>query len=575
MKKYRLTTKVLAVAACLVIVFSQNTSLVAQLNGSKRQEKRIDKIFSAYDNSETPGVAVAIVKNGRIIFKKGYGIANLNSKSPVTSKTVFNIGSVSKQFTVFMTLLLEKDGKLSIDDDIRQYLPEMHKFDKAITLRHLITHTSGLKDVYLLSTMAGWRQDDVAKHEQKLRLVFRQKELGFTPGERFSYSNTGTMLLSEIIARVSGITFAEFARERVFKPLGMNSTFIMTDFEKIVENMSYSYYKPDGEYRLAINPSSIQGYSNIYSTVEDMSLWAMNFANPKIGDSELIKKMRTKTKLNSGEAIRFAMGQNFTPYKGLTHIEHTGSHRAYLAYLGRFPEQNISIVLLSNNEGLKPNLFGKSYEVADLFLSKYYDKSKENIPSKKAPVKTIKLSGKQLDKFSGLYWNEEDKYSRKIYIKDGMLMYFRGENNESQLAPIGGNKFQMLNVDVDLKVKFGKNKKNKKTMTVIEDDLSPGEFVTYKPANYTPKRLMEFIGRYYSEELDASYTFRLENGKLFARHLRLDDAKLTAIKTDLFKTNQWFFNQVKFIRDKKNKIVGLHASNVRVNNVWFKKVLTN
>ena len=571
MKECKLRIK-LSVSLLGVLICFQSISLKAQSIKSEQAEQKIDKIFADYNNRKTPGVAVAVVKNGKVVFKKGYGIANLDSSSSITPKTVFNIGSVSKQFTVFMTLLLEKEGKLSIDDDVRKYLPEMHKFETTITLRHLITHTSGLKDAYLLSTMAGWRQDDVATHEQRLRLIFRQKELDFRPGERFSYSNTGTLLLSEIVSRVAKKPFAEFAYERVFKPLDMNNSFIMTDAEKVVNNFSYSYYKTGGEYKKAINPSSVQGYSNVYSTLEDMCRWANNFSKPKVGDGEIIKKMRTKTRLNNGKTIRFAMGQNFTPYKSLIQIEHTGSHRAYLAYLGRFPGQKVSIIVLSNNEQLKPILFGKSYEVADVFLSQYYAKPINNKPTKNPSTKFIKLAKKQLEKFSGLYWNEGDSYSRKIYVKNGVLMYFRGENNESQLAPIGKNEFQMLNVDVDLRVKFGKNKRKKKTMIVREGDDTPGIFTAYEPANYSSKDLAEFTGRYYSEELDASYTFRIENGKLIARHFRLDDIKLTAIKMNLFRTNQWFFNQVNFIRSKNNKITGLRASNVRVNNIWFKKV---
>ncbi|MCB1025401.1 MAG: beta-lactamase family protein, partial [Acidobacteria bacterium] len=521
---------------------------------------------------KTPGLAVAVVQDGKVIFKKGYGVANLDSKSLITPQTVFNIGSVSKQFTVFMTLLLEREGKLSIDDDVRKYLPELHSFDKTITLRNLIVHTSGLKDAQLLSSMAGWRQGDVYTHEQLLRLVFRQKELDFAPGDQFKYSNTGTLLLSEIIARVSGKPFAEFARERVFEPLGMKSTFIMTDYEKLVENFAYSYYKPNDQYRFAGNPNSVQGFSNVYSTVEDMCLWAMNFSDPIVGDKEIIKKMDTKTVLNSGEIIRFAMGQNYTPYKGLVQIEHTGSHRAYLAYLGRFPEQKTSIVLLSNNEQLKPDLFGKSYEVADVFLSSNYKEPEKIEASKKADPKLIKLTSAQLEKYTGLYWFEQDQYSRKIYVKDGKLMYFRGENNESELGAISATEFKMLNVDDDLRINFAQDERKNKTMSVTVNGDSPAIAEFFEPANYTAKTLIEFTGKYYSEELDATYVVRLEDQKLIARHFRLEDAELSAIKADHFNSNQWYFARVRFVRDAKNQIIGLRASNPRADNVWFAKV---
>ena len=215
-------------------------------------EKEIDQIFEKWDRSDTPGAAVAVVKDGEIIFKKGYGLANMEYEIAITPNTVFHIASVSKQFTAFAALLLEKDGIISMDDDIRKYIPEVPDFGKTITLRHLATHTSGLRDQWDLLALGGWRLDDVITTEHVLKLVNKQKGLNFDPGEEFIYCNTGFTLLAEVVARVSGKTFAEFCEERIFQPLQMDRTLFYDDHEKIVPNRSYSYY-----------PDSLLGYKKV------------------------------------------------------------------------------------------------------------------------------------------------------------------------------------------------------------------------------------------------------------------------------------------------------------------------
>jgi len=189
----------------------------------KPTSQDIDAIFKDYNNSASPGAAIAVVHQGEIVFKQGYGSANLEYDVPITSKTIFHAASVSKQFTVFATLLLEEDGKLSLDDDVRKYLPEVPNFGKKITLRHLASHTSGIRDQWELLSMAGWRLDDVITGEHILRMVSKQKELNFEPGAAYMYSNTGFTLLAEVVARVSGKSFSEFTQDRIFKPLGMVS----------------------------------------------------------------------------------------------------------------------------------------------------------------------------------------------------------------------------------------------------------------------------------------------------------------------------------------------------------------
>ena len=208
----------------------------------KTPEEKIDQMMFL-NTSKTPGASIAVMKEGKLVFSKGYGMANLEYDIPVDNSTIFHIASVSKQFTAFSILLLAEDGKLNIDDDIRKYIPEVPDFGKTITLRHLANHTSGLRDQWNLLVMAGWRMDDVITTEQVLKLISRQESLNFEPGDEFLYCNTGFTLLAEVVARVSEMSFAEFTEKRIFAPLGMKSSLFYDDHEKIVKNRAYSYQK--------------------------------------------------------------------------------------------------------------------------------------------------------------------------------------------------------------------------------------------------------------------------------------------------------------------------------------------
>ena len=245
----------------------------AQINTSKALEVKIDSIFSNYNDINKPGASVAVVSNGEIIFKKGYGSANLEYDIPVTPSTVFHIASVSKQFTVYAILLLEQEGKLSFDDDIRKHIPEVPDFGTTITLRHLAAHTSGMRDQWSLLNLAGWRWDDVITKDHIMKLVTKQKELNFQPGEEYTYCNTGFTLLAEVVARVSGKSFAEFTEEYMFKPLNMTKTLFYDDHEKVVKDRAYSYYATDGSYKKSVLSYANVGATSLFTTVEDLALW--------------------------------------------------------------------------------------------------------------------------------------------------------------------------------------------------------------------------------------------------------------------------------------------------------------
>ncbi len=534
--------------------------------GESALGKEVDRIFEPWNSPNTPGAAVAVVKDGKIIYKKGYGMANLEYGIPNTPSTVFHIASVSKQFTVFSILLLEKEGKLSLDDDIRKYIPEVPDFGKTITLKHLAAHTSGMRDQWNLLVMAGWRFDDVITTEHVMKMVAKQKELNFNPGEEFYYCNTGFTLLAEVVARVSGKTFAEFTQERIFAPLNMTSTLFYDDHEKIVKNRAYSYHKEGEIYKKSVLSYANVGATSLFTTVEDLSLWAMNFENPKVGDRAIFDRMNTKAILNDGKEVDGALGQFITPYKGLMQIQHGGADAGYRTYLGRFPDQKFAIIVFSNDASFSAGTMAMM--VADIYLKN--DFPKQEIAKSKT-FKYLKLPTQELEKYCGSYWNDNEKYGRRIYLKNDTLRYWRNEFSEDPIVAIGKVEFKMTTSPEDLRIKFGKED-GRSTMKVTINRIDPSNFVSYEPAQLTTDQLKEYTGTYFSDELSTYYHVKLKEGKLVAEHMRISDIKFTPIMENLFSGDVYFMGFVEFLRDSKNQITGFNVVNGRVRNLLFERL---
>lgn len=401
-------------------------------------DKQIDTLFSGY-NSTTPGVAVAVVKDGKVIFKKGYGTANLEYDIPVTTKTVFQLASVSKQFTAFAIYLLEKQGKITLEDDVRKYLPEIPDPGKTIRIKHLLSHTSGIRDQAGLQALAGKLSEDVTTTPHILRLLSRQKELNFEPGTRFLYSNSGYTLLAEIVKRASGQSFAEFTKKNIFAPLGMNDTQVYDDHERIVKNRADSYELQGGLYKKKSVNNSAEGASNLYTTVEDLAKWVINFYNPVVGDAELMRRFNEPSLLNNGErvvwgitdgsAVYHAKGQNNWNYRGVSMMSHGGHAAAFRTFLGRFPDKRMGVIILSNDEHYLN--FDTSIKIAEFYLK---DDMKP-VPVSNTPAasnKPVEKSHNNLKDFEGRFYNDdlETHYSAKLVGGKLVLSHTRLGNIE-------------------------------------------------------------------------------------------------------------------------------------------------
>ena len=403
-------------------------------------EGRVDQLMVAYDRPDAPGVALAITQNGAILYERGYGSANLEYDIPITPETIFHVASVSKQFTAFAVTMLAAEGALSLDDDVRKYIPEVPDFGKTITLRHLIHHTSGLRDQWNLLALAGWRLDDVITKEHILKLISNQKELNFEPGAEMVYCNTGYTLLAETVARVTGEPFPVWTAENIFKPLGMTNTHFHDDHEMIVKNRAYSYaLSPNGGYQKSVLSYANVGATSLFTTVEDLARWTSNLQDGHIvGGRAVVDQMHEPGILNDGETLSYAFGLSIGTYRGLDFVGHSGGDAGFRSYAGRFPDQQFVVVILSNHASANPS--GLARQVAEVYLSDDMEPPAA-ADSPDPPAEETPPPSPMLTDFTGTYTSEELDTTYRLSVEDGRLIARHQRHPDIVLTPSADDAF--------------------------------------------------------------------------------------------------------------------------------------
>ena len=388
-------------------------------------EARVDQLFAEWNRPDSPGAAFAVTRDGKVIYQQGYGMANLEYDIPITTTTIFDIASVSKQFAAFAIVTLSDEGEFSLDDDIGTYLPDLPDFGHTITIRHLLHHTSGLRDWVQSLVIAGVGMEDVISFRHILKMARHQKALNFEPGSEFLYSNTGYNLLAEIVEKVTGNSFREWTDTNIFKPLDMTDSHFHDDHQMILKNQAYSYQAAEnGEFKHAVNNTTALGSSSLYSTVEDLAKWILNFDNTHIGEQTVIEQMHQRGVLNNGEQIDYAFGLNIGEYRGLKTIGHSGSWRGFRSHLMRFPDQKFGVVILCNLDTFNPLRLAE--KVADIYLADVLAPVEASEPNKAAEsnegVKSEPLTPEQLTEFEGDYYTEELDTTYTIGVRGDQLV---------------------------------------------------------------------------------------------------------------------------------------------------------
>ena len=403
-------------------------------------ETQVDKVFARWTTS-TPGCAVGVGKGGTPVLQKAYGMADLEHDVPNRADTIFEAGSVSKQFTAAAILLLAQDGKLSLDDPARKYVPELPDYGAPLTIRQMLQHTSGLRDWGEIASIAGWpRTTRVHTHAHALDIISRQKALNFPSGTQHSYSNSGYNLAAIIVSRLSGKSFAEFSRDRIFEPLGMTRTSWRDDYTRIVKDRAMAYAPAGETFRLNMPFENVHGNGGLLTTVGDLLKWNEHFVSPKIGNAAFVRLQQEPGKFNDGRSHEYAMGLYVRPYKGLPEVGHSGSTAGYRAYLTRFPEQHLSVAVLCNTSNA--NATQHALAVADMYLGdsiKAMTTTAGNRPRREAPSFTA--DPKDLAAYVGSYYSDEAEVTYEVALDADTLVLKRRPDTVMRLRATAKDEF--------------------------------------------------------------------------------------------------------------------------------------
>lgn len=513
----------------------------------------IDKIF-IWATPSTPGCAVAVSQHGKLVVNRAYGSADLERDVSITPNTIFDIGSTHKQFVAAAALLLVEEKRLSLSDDVRTYISELPDYGQKITIDHLLTHTSGIRDWTGLLPLAAGNPD-------ALTVILRQRNLNFAPGNEWSYSNSGYVLLKEIVARASGMSFGEFTRKRLFDPLGMKSTSYSVDMREVIKNRALAYEKEDGRWKMAMLLDNNRGGGGILSTASDLLIWNDALTNNRLG-SFVTEKLQERAKLNNGRQLKYARGLIVESYRGVKEVWHSGGAAGYHSWLGRYPAQGLSTAVLCNSDAMAATALAR--RISDLFLPATGAQGPENnLPPIAADG--VDVAGLDLNSRAGLYFIEGAEPLRLV-VDRGRLRVAGGP----ALVAQSKDRFKRWGAALEF---MSQDEFEMRFLSPDEFELRSmeGKTTQYRRAQpYAPTAddLKAFAGRYESAEIGAVFQVESKGGGLQVRleHTPSRSLELKPVARDTFQISRV---TVRFHRDKSGKLVALDYSNPLIRNAKF------
>ena len=423
-----------------VLLLALSLGLLASPAAAQNAAARVDSIYADVAKPGHPGCAVAVVRDGQMILEKGYGSAHLEHDVPITPASVFYAGSVSKQFTAAAIARAARDGKLSLDDDVRKWIPELPDFGQRITVRHLVHHTSGIRDYLALRGLAGEPPDGVFGDDDVYTILTRQKAPNFPPGERHLYSNSGYWLMGQIIERATGLTLRQYADSVFFRPLGMTHTYFHDDHAQIVKNRAQAY-APAGEGRWAISMPNfdVVGAGGLHTTVGDLARWDAMWFDATPGTAEFVRGLHQRGVLSSGDTIAYAFGVTVDSYRGLPRVSHGGAYGGYRAHQLRFPEQRFSVLQLCNAANANPD--ARALRVAESFLGEAFREPRRQAAAPQVRGTTVlRPSAAQLAAYAGRYSSPELAADVMLSVRgDSLIVRRRGA--ETVMRATGADEF--------------------------------------------------------------------------------------------------------------------------------------
>jgi CubicO group peptidase (beta-lactamase class C family) len=504
------------VAAIVAVVLGIGyATLLAQSTANASSEAKVDRVFAKLSTT-TPGCAVGVGVAGTPVLTRAYGMADLERDVKNTAETIFEAGSVSKQFTAGAVLLLAREGKLALDDPARKYLPELPDYGHPLTIRHMLNHTSGLRDWGSVAAIAGWpRSTRLHTHAHVLDIVSRQRALNFTPGTRWSYSNTGYNLAAIIVSRVSGMSFAEFTRVRMFEPLGMTRTSWRDDHGRIVKGRAISYSEGRDGFRTLMPFENVHGNGGLLTTVGDLLKWNDNFVTSKVGDRAFVDDQERVGRFGDGRAHGYALGLRVDEYKGLRRVAHGGSTAGYRAYLSRYPEPQVSVAVLCNVASVNPTEYANA--VADVYLA-------DRLKAAVAPRATHSLTVSETDAVVGMYRNTQTgdplmvaRTDNGISIEDGPALIAQ---SPTRFVTESGDVLELGAAEHSIRW--------------TDSYGSVDTFAKVEPVVWSAERMKELVGAYLSDDAEAVINVAVNDGDLVLKRRPNTTIKLSSLYADAF-----------------------------------------
>jgi len=528
--------------------------------------KKIDAIFSRWNTNDGPGVAIGIVRNDSIIYAKGYGMANLEHEIPITPETIFEMASIAKQFTAYAIILLARQEKLQLDDDIHKYLSWLPYPKEKITIRNLLIHTSGIRDFMAIGLITGVKRDDAITNESIIKILCEQQSLNFKPGEKFSYSNSNYILLAEVVKSVSGQSLRQFADSAIFNPLHMINTHFIDNYKEIIKNRSSSYKRIDSaHFENSIISYAAPGPTSLFTNIDDMAKWGINFYHPTAGDNKAIEQLTQKGKLNNGNETVYSSGIIVQTYKGWKEYIFNGGLASYRNELMIIPDLKMSFIAFSNDGDYYPH----TDDMADLFINDTTKSNGTGNVQKRDSGEAILKDIISIQKIAGNYISD-----------DGMLINFRLSNNKLYADAWGqsnllwkdkADTFSYFN-DPEVKFKFTINGKNSSVRGFFYRD-PPVHYTKYVNIPIqTDALLLSYTGTFYCPELDAKYAIKLKDHHLVLANNRVGDTALVLVGNNHLISNLNSMNHLLVIRNNKNQVIGFEVNSDAIMHLRFNKI---
>jgi CubicO group peptidase (beta-lactamase class C family) len=529
---------------------------------------RADSVFQTFDRTNSPGCALGVYQDGKIFYARGYGMASLEHGIALSPQSVLDVGSISKQFTAMSILMLQKEGKLSLDDPIRKYIPEMPAYADKVTIRRALSQTSGLRDLYTMWGQTGrtFSGDTI----DALRVITRSAEPNYEPGARYLYTNSGWILAAQIIYRLTGKTLAQFAEERIFAPLGMRDTRYLADAALIMPNLATAYSpRQGGGFRVARSSydGAIMGAGAVHTTVEDFGRWLDNYDSGLVGGREIIETMTTPTKLNDGSPARsgatqaYAVGLNAGTLRGLRVISHGGSWAGYRGHFLRFPEQRFAVATFCNLSTSGPDSLAR--KVAGIYLGEKMSPDSASIWTRALEgARRLDVPASSLRSLAGVWRNVERGEVRRTRLV-GDTLFSMGGGDRTRMVPLEGGSFR---AGSGTEIRFEGDPPSRMVVRTV------GETVTFTRADtaaLTPAQRAEYAGNYRSDEVEATHVWKVEKGELV---LYVNDRRLGVLEPSYKDGFTRGGSVIDVERDARGRIVGFLVESGRVRHLRFTRV---